>query len=569
LINKIKILLICILGLVQLHGQNSIITDFNKIKFSGQASLYGSTYTTSDTSVGYSPGTYGISISTRLSNKFFSLPIGIRYANNTRSISYPYFRYGMAPKYKWAKVYLGNNNISFNRYAFTGLNVFGVGFEITPSIFYLGAFKGRFQKAVFIDSTNADYLRIYPRLKSSGYAVKAGIQTRAFGLLFTYANVIEEENSIAYYNPKYILNPRKSKTVGGELSLVFSRNISYNFYGGLSIFTRNTKATGIDTLLKNSGKEKLPSWAKTIEHDPNITTQLAFAHDHVLSYNSKLFYLNLRYKYIQPEYKTLSMGNINTDLSQISVEPGFKLLKQKLNFNLILGKQSNNLNNKLAVQNNNTIVNVNANYTPSDRFNVIIAFSNFGIVSNSVEQDQIDSFSLKNVNNNISLSSLYVLSKSNDIINTINLSASIQSLRELYEYNALYNKTFNNSSANIMYNHNENKVHAYFIGINYNNSYSQYLASQNIHGNVRNFGINGGYSKPLLKEKLNVNANASINLAGTAGGDLKPAYSAGLSASYAITKKTNFVLSFNFSAMTIANRNINQKYLNANITQNF
>ena len=63
-----------------------------------------------------------------------------------------------------------------------------------------------------------------------------------------------------------------------------------------------------------------------IEKSPNLTTQVMYAHDHLLSFASEVFNLNLRYKYIQPEYKALGLANINTDLSQWSIEPGFKLL---------------------------------------------------------------------------------------------------------------------------------------------------------------------------------------------------------------------------------------------------
>lgn len=566
---EIFILLIFFLCAIDLSSQESASVVSKKISISGQVSLFGSTFTTTDTLTSLSPKNFGLALSTTIKTKYFSLPFNFRYSNNGRNASYPFLRYGLAPKYKWAKFYLGNNNITFSRYAFTGLNVFGVGFEINPSIFYLGAFRGRFQKSVFVDSTDVAYKRITPRYSTMGFAIKTGLKSRKNAVLFSYVSGSDDENSLIYFNPKFKINPRKSKSVGSEILLTFSKNITYQFNGGMSIFTRNQKAIDIDTVLKNSGENELPSWARTIEKNPNITSQLAFAHDHLLSYGSKNFYLNLRYKYIQPEFKALGLANINTDLTQISIEPGFKLMKQKLNINFVYGRQSNNLNNKLLTQNNNTILNVYATYAPNDRFNSSVVFSNFGIITNATNPDQVDSISIQNVSSNIVINSFYALSKSTDVTNSINVSFSRQGLKEIYEFNPLFDKTFNNTNANINYNYNVAKGHSYSFGVNYNNSYSLFLSSQDIKGNVKSYGVNAAYSIPALSEKLLCSVNGSLNLAGAEGEKAKPAFSCGISGTLTLTKKPNLVVSYNLSKMTISEKDITQNYINANITQNF
>lgn len=565
----IVILLIHLLGSIVLFSQGSGSEISKKVSISGQVSLFGSTYTTTDSFASLSPKNYGVSLAFSLKTKYITLPFSFRYANNGRNASYPFIRYGIAPKYKWAKFYLGNNNINFSRYAFTGLNVFGIGFEINPSIFYLGAFTGRFQKAVFIDSTDVSYQRILPRYQTKGYVIKAGIKSRKNAVLFCYSSGADDENSIKYFNPKYKLSPRKSKSLGSEILLTLYKNFTYQFNGGMSIFTRNINAFDIDIFLRNSGENKLPSWARSIEKNPNITTSLAFAHDHLLSYGGKTFHLNLRYKYIQPGYKSLSLANINTDLTQMSIEPGFKLLKQKLNLNFVYGVQSNNVNKKLLTQNKNTIFNFNANYTPNDRFNTTIVLSNFGIVSNAANPEQVDSISIQNVSSNIIINSYYALSKSIDITNSLNISLSRQGLKEIYEFNPLFNKTFTNTNANINYNHNAAKGHSYSFGVNYNNSYSQFLSSQNINGNVKSYGANATYSIPVIVEKLLCSFNGSFNLAGAEGEKAKPAIAVGISATLTLSKKSNLVVSYNLSKMTISEKDITQNYFNANITQNF
>ncbi|MBK7011197.1 MAG: hypothetical protein IPH36_22450 [Saprospiraceae bacterium] len=539
------------------------------IKVSGNVNIFGSISNSSDSNVVINPYSYGVSFSTSLKTKYLTLPFSFRYSDNGRNASYPFLRFGLAPRIKWAKFYLGNNNISFSRYAFTGFNVFGLGFEINPSVFYLGAFAGRFQRAVFIDSTDIAYNRVTPKYKTNGFVIKAGLKTRKNAFLLTYASAYDDKSSISYYNPKFKIKPRRSKTIGSEILVTLHKNIFYHFNAGLSIYTRDVNGIHVDSILRNSGEKELPKWSGILEKNPNLTTQLTFALDHVLSYGSKNLYLNLRYKHIQPEYKALGLANINTDISQWSIEPGFKLHNQTLILNLVFGKQTNNLNQKLITRNNNTIFNINATYIPNDRFNANVVFSNFGLLTNAANPEKYDSISIQNVSNNLNINAYYAFSKSIEVIQAVNVSFSRQGLKEIYEFNPLFDKSFNNLNAIVAYNYNDIKKHSYSIGFNYNNSYSLFLASQNVKGNVKSYGINAAYSKNLIQEKLAINLNNSFNLAGAEGEKSKPAFSVGLSVSLSLTKKSSLVISGTTSRMTISERGITQNYINANITQNF
>ena len=538
-------------------------------QISGNATVFGALSSSSDTNVVVNPYNYGVSFSTTIKTKFITLPFSFRYADNGRNATYPFLRFGMAPRTKWAKFYLGNNSINFSRYAFTGFNVFGLGFEINPSSFYLGAFAGRFQKSVFIDSTNIAYKKTMPKYKTNGFVIKAGLKSRKNAFLLTYASAWDDQNSIAYFNPKFKIRPRKSKTIGSEVLLTIHPNIVYQLNAGTSIYTRDVNGIHIDTILRNSGENELPKWSGLLEKTPNLTTQITFAHDHVLTYANKIMYLNLRYKYIQPEYKALGLANINTDLSQWSIEPGFKLWDQKLNVALVFGKQNNNLNRKLITRNNNTIFNCNANFTPNERFNANVVYSNFGIITNAANPEKYDSISIQNVSNNLNINANYAFSKSAEVVKSVNIAFSRQGLKELYEFNPLFDKSFNNVNALLVYNHNDIKRYSYSIGFNYNNSYSLFLASQNVKGNVRSYGVNATCSKQLIPEKLVINLNSAFNLAGAEDEASKPAISAGLSVSLSITKSSGLVVSGTTSRMTIADRLITQHYFNANITQNF
>ena len=77
----------------------------------------------------------------------------------------------------------------------------------------MGAFAGRFQKAVFIDSTDIAYNRVTPKYKTNGFVIKAGLKTRKNAFLLTYASAYDDKSSISYYNPKFKIKPRREAQI--------------------------------------------------------------------------------------------------------------------------------------------------------------------------------------------------------------------------------------------------------------------------------------------------------------------------------------------------------------------
>lgn len=540
-----------------------------KVEIKGNVSLNFNSVTTSDSSIIINPNVYSIAISPNLKIGELSLPFHFKYSNSKSAYTLPFLRYGIAPKYKKIKLYLGNNNISFSRYAFSGLNVFGAGFEFTPSNFYIGAFIGKCHKKRFIDSTDVNYSRLSPKYDTNCKVIKLGYKSGKRSILISYMNAEDDASSLPYFNPKFSLVPRKNKAIGGELSLRFLKKLAYNFNGGISIFTRNRNFIDIDTLLQNSGEKPIPTWVRNIEANPNLSTQLLYGYDQSLAFNSKTLGLVLRQKRIQPEYKSLGIQNVNSDLSQYSIETTIKVLKNKIISNFIVGKQRNNLNGKLLTQNSNNIFSANLNIIPNQKLNLNINYSNFGFRNNATANLPDDSLSFQNISNNLNINAQYIFENGSNGTKTLNLTFSNQKVTELNEANILFDKTLKNIYTNFNYSASETGKRSYMAGVNYNNSYSIFLANQGIEGNVESYGVSVSYSHYLFKEKLILTIGNNLNMASTEETEKKLAYSIHTSASYSLTKITSITTSFAISKLTIGLKDINQKYFTINLQNNF
>jgi hypothetical protein len=97
-----------------LSAQNDISKENKyKVGLKGGASISGTIFNSNDSTQVMSPFGYNISVAPTLQIRKLSLPFNFTYSDNKYNISYPYFRLGIAPSYKWIKGYLGNNTINF------------------------------------------------------------------------------------------------------------------------------------------------------------------------------------------------------------------------------------------------------------------------------------------------------------------------------------------------------------------------------------------------------------------------------------------------------------------------
>lgn len=540
----------------------------------GGASIFSSAYSSSRTDINASPFNYGISMYTTLKFKEFSYPFSFSYSANKVNITHPFFRFGFAPSYKWVKLYLGNQSLNYNQFVFGGINAFGAGFEIKPKWFYLSAFYGNIVSKIFVDSTSVNYKTIQPRYDTKGFAAKAGIKTNSFSLLFSYFSGSDDEKSLEYINPLFRLKARKNKAIGGELSLRLSRNISLNSTAGISIFTRDTKAGNIDSLLLASHVDPLPSWSKLIENTPNTSSQLFYAYENSLQYNDEVFGLRLLYKKVMPEFKTLGIRFNANDVIQYSVEPSLKLWGGKMTTELSLGIQHNNILSKSSVDRSNNIIDASLSIAPNEKLFINANYSNYGIRTSSSAAFTDDSISIRNISSSYGILGMYTLSKDRNKTQTLNVNINRQMTTEQYEYSQYNNSDFNSTALSGSYNISNLLGNSYNTGLNYSKYNTVISKLDNKILEIQSYGIFAGISRKIWhkaqnKTGITASLNTNLSFTGLSSETKKIAFGTNINFSWQLTKKLNLNLSYSYSTSTIKQTTIVQNYINANLNTSF
>lgn len=542
--------------------------------FSGNASLFSSFSTSNVPNVTTSPFNYGAALSTTFRFKKFTLPFTLRYNQNKLNVSYPFFRLSLSPSYKWAKLYVGDQTLSYNKLVFSGVNIFGLGFEIHPGWFYLSVIDGMVKQKIFIDSTSSNYTKLSPRFATKAFAVKSGIKSQSFNLLFTYLDSKDIKNSLSYYNPKFKLSPRSNRAIGVELMIRLSKNIMISSIDGVSIYTRDIDAGNLDTLLKSSHREPLPAWAKSIEKNPNTTSQIFYATENLVRYQNNTFGLGLKQRIIMPEYKTLALREEGNDVEQYTVESNFNFGKGKVTSNMSVGIQKNNLLSKLSQNTNSTIYDFSLNVTPNKKLFVNANFSNYGIRTSSTYLAPEDSISIRNINSNFGLTAMYLLNQDRICTKAINFNLNFLNSTEKYDGSKFENTNFNSLYFNGGYSTNNSEGLSYNGSLYYNLSSSLIPQISNEVQIIQSYGVSGGCGITLKKGEDSKNevsggVNLNLNYTGLATGEKRPGVGLAINLQYFLTKKLSLSSGCILSRTTIQNVNINQLNFNINLNTTF
>lgn len=557
---------------INLLSQQAVVKEnktIKPIKFNGGINLSTSIFNGTGNKVERNPFGWGISANATVSIYGWSIPFSMAYSKNSKTFSHPFIRYGVSPKYKSLKLHLGYRNLSFSNYAYTGIPIYGAGFEFKPKRFYIGFMMGRINQKTNFDTMDVNYNRVAPRYARYGYGVKVGVQNTKSSLYITYFNAADRVDSLQSFNPKFRVRPATNSVLSASTTIGIKR-----FYvgaeGALSIYTRDRNFTSADTLARSLGEKPLPSWVKSIDNRINGTTQLLAAYEAFVGVNLKYLDLRLKYKRVNPDYKTMGTFYFQADNQQITIDPTIKV-SEKLTIEGNFGLQSDNLLKKSAQTSHNTIYALNISFVPSERFQSTFNFSNYGTDVNSTQDHLMDSISVRSISKSIGLSGSYIMKKTDEKSQNITFNLQQQTNNEVFEYNAFEGSVFKSMNGNINYSNNNNVTKfLYGIGVNYNLNRNSNPINRNELIDLLAYGASFTLGKSWMKDnKLSLSNTLTINQMGETMGDKNLSFSNRLNGRILITKKQNLNLGLGFNTGTIRTISYHQFSINASYGHQF
>jgi hypothetical protein len=152
-----------------------------------------------------------------------------------------------------------------------------------------------------------------------------------------------------------------------------------------------------------------------------------------LSYKGKAYTLNLKYRRIDTDYRTLGAYFFNNDLEDATFNINTNLFQKKVSLVGSIGGQRNNLQAEKATQNSRVIGSLNLGYAPNQDWNFSLSGSNFSSYL-KVDRDILsDSLNFYQVTRNIGINAMHNLGNE-DRPQNLNLNIALQSAVGRQEY---------------------------------------------------------------------------------------------------------------------------------------
>jgi hypothetical protein len=279
-----------------------------------------------------------------------------------------------------------------------------------------------------------------------------------------------------------------------------------------------------------------------------IGSSLSFAGEAALQYQSRPFQMRLVYRRVEPEYRSMGAWFFQTDIQQITINPGFSWNKGKARLQCNAGWQTDNLLHLKPASSQRLIGGVSLSLNPTERFGLDIQANNFQFTQENRYLNS-DSLRLQQATRFFSVSPHFMRRSGNRVMNW-NASASYQQSNDYNPYTR-QNLRSDFIFSQLQWNLQQTK-RGYNFGLGVNGRFNK----NNLAAEDQSLGLNANAGKLLLKEKLQLQANISWNLNLRDGDVVGNSTGGGGGVSYKLLKNTRLYFNSYYLANKIAaNRN--------------
>ncbi len=333
--------------------------------------------------------------------KGFDIPFHFIFSNHQKNFQQPFNRFGVAPEYKWIKAYLGYNTMALSKYTFSNRQFLGAGVELNPGKLRTAFLYGRLQAAVREDSVEIQNQTSFlstqkiPRFERRAYGGKIG-----YGTSQSYFDVVGmkayDVADTRNYSDTTSPRPQENVALGIHSQFKILKNFQIKMDLASSVFTRDTTS---DAYVLN----KSVAWIGNILQ-PKTSTQVLFAGEAGIGYNTTLWGVQINYKRVDPDFKSMGIYYLQTDVAQWTIAPHVTLLGKKLRLRGSLGIQNNNLYNTRLATNKRIITSANAQWNQSRFFQIGAYYTNFGLTQTPGLRAITDSTRVSQINGSYGIS---------------------------------------------------------------------------------------------------------------------------------------------------------------------
>jgi hypothetical protein len=462
---------------------------------------------------------------------------------------------GVSPRYKWATLHAGDRSMNFSKYTFGGISFRGVGLELQPGKWYLGAFYGQLNRALASDLNAVQSLNgIYER---RGYGLKVGYGDQKFSYEFILFGANDDENPSLELPSTLSLTPANNRVVSFKGRQAIGKKLTAQVEVAQSAFNLDRNAPELADGEQNIGNQLLGLI------NPTESMLTGGAGNATLFYNGKGFGLQTGYERITRGFRTLGALFFNNDSENITAGFNTTQLKGKLGIFVNGGLERTNLDEVDTEVTSRVIGAVNLSYRPDDKWMTNLGFSNFrNDTKLRAQQDPavfVDSIFLAQVTRSGNLMVTRRLGGEASA-RSVTLSMSHQRANNIIddEVDQQSNTRFTNLQLNYAGSLEEYGLQ-YNLGLNAN--FTE-LASFG----TRSFAPAAGLTKRFFNNALSMNLRTALSFVSQDNADNDNVFNANLGGTWRLANShsLNFgVTHLNRFGSELANRNFSEWYLQA------
>ncbi|GAB3549725.1 hypothetical protein GCM10027577_27860 [Spirosoma fluminis] len=357
-----------------------------------------------------------------------------------------YNQISISPQYKdWLTLHGGYRSLIFSPFTLAGQSVVGIGVELNPGLFRFGYIVGRFGKAVYASDTDLNRLASFRR---TGYSAKVGV-----GNTENYIDLIllraADDGSSARPDSWGQLTPAENTVLGLSGRIRLYKKLLITLDAASSAYTTDTHSFSTSAFASSqSGCWKGINWLeKFVAVRPSTDFRTALQTS--LGYKGKWGDLKLRYKRIEPGYKSMGVYSVQQDIESMTVVPSLRLFKKRLNVQVSAGWQHDNLCNQKKIRLNRMIGSFSASYVSDSDLTLDLTVSNHGITQRAGFRPLNDTIRVAQNNRTIS-GSVFKSWTGPTQVHTVTGLATCQELQDLNSFTAETNQ-YKNWSYSLTY----------------------------------------------------------------------------------------------------------------------
>jgi hypothetical protein len=315
----------------------------------------------------------------------------------------PFNRFGLSPRYKMVTAHLGHRSMNFSEYTLAGNMFLGAGVEVAPkgSFARVSAMYGRLAKAVE-RSAQEGLVFTKPTFKRMGYGMKLGLGREKNQVDLIFFRGWDDPNSIPITDSLEV-TPEENLVVGIHSRNQIGERVAFEIEYAYSLFSRDSRAVQPEassySFLNNLGGMFTPNMSS--EFNNALTTSL--------NYNGDWYQANVKYRKVDPGYRTLGSAFLNNGMKDLTGGLSWSMFQQKVNVSTNAGVQQTIKESSVL----RVIYSVDLSYNASERLALNTSYSNFSTTTRQTQLQRtqlIDTLEYFQVTRNYSANVNYKLS---------------------------------------------------------------------------------------------------------------------------------------------------------------